>query len=253
MLMERARQLLNAGQPRDAIHLFNASEMAGESADECSAGRWHCYMLLGRFDCAWAESDAICARNNPDPHRLWDGQPFTGRRVMIRCLHGLGDALQFLRYAPLVGQTAEWVGVQTPPELLRLAAQIRNINHAMTWTSADNPEPAWDQQIEVMELPRAHRTTKETIPLNLPYFDLDDQSVQRAERVLAGTRKRDESRPAVEFEQLEPSSLHSLLLFGAALPDTRCAVLQFPNGSGRSRPKIRARNVGRNHSRGYCS
>lgn len=183
MLIERGRGLLAAGRLWEAISAFDAAEKAGESADECSAGRWHCYMLLGRFERAWGESDAICARNAPDPYRLWDGEPFTGRRVMIRCLHGLGDALQFLRYAPLVGRLADWVGVQTAPELLELAAGIRNVDRAMTWTTLNHPEPDWDQQIEVMELPRAFRTTIDTIPLNLPYFDLKRCLVKPAQHI----------------------------------------------------------------------
>src|SRR5579863_8277866 len=141
MLIERGRELLGAGRIREALNVFDQSERAGEPADECSAGRWRCYMLLGHFERAWAESDAICARNAPDPHRFWDGLPFAGRRVIIRCLHGLGDALQFLRYAPLVRRVAEHVTIQTAPELLTLARQIRGIDYAMTWTGPQNFEP----------------------------------------------------------------------------------------------------------------
>ncbi|MGC2659420.1 MAG: hypothetical protein WA324_15805, partial [Bryobacteraceae bacterium] len=168
MITRNAQRLLAAGRVWESLAAFDAAENAGECPNECSAGRWQCYMLLGRFKSAWAESDAICARMAPDPHRLWDGASFSGRRIMIRCLHGLGDALQFLRYAPLVRQSARSVCVQTAPELLQVANRIRGIDHVMTWTAADNPEPDWDQQIEVMVLPRAFRTTIESIPLNLP-------------------------------------------------------------------------------------
>lgn len=184
MLIERGRELLGAGRIWEALEAFYESERAGEPADECSAGRWHCYMLLGHFERAWAESDAICARNAPDPHRLWDGRPFEGRRVIIRCLHGLGDALQFLRYAPRVRELAEQVIVQTAPELLRLASGICGVDYSMTWSGPENPEPFWDQQIEVMELPRAFRTRVDTIPLNLPYFKLPDQATRTARQII---------------------------------------------------------------------
>ena len=54
-------------------------------------------MFLGDFEKAWAESDAIAARGGSDPHRFWDGHDFAGKRVILRCLHGLGDTVQFIR------------------------------------------------------------------------------------------------------------------------------------------------------------
>ena len=42
-------------------------------------------------------------------------------------------------------------------------------DHVMTW---GEPEPAWDQQVEVMELPRIFRTTIDSIPASVPYFHL---------------------------------------------------------------------------------
>jgi hypothetical protein len=59
---------------------------------------------LGAFE--RAESDAIAYRGGTDPYRFWDGIPFTGKRVILRCLHGLCDTIQFIRYAPLLRKEA---------------------------------------------------------------------------------------------------------------------------------------------------
>lgn len=37
------------------------------------------------------------------------GAPLEGRRVLIRCYHGLGDTLQYIRFAPLVKRVASRV------------------------------------------------------------------------------------------------------------------------------------------------
>src|SRR5206468_3983446 len=105
-------------------HLLDA-ESLGHDADVCSAERWNCFMLQGNFEAAWRESDAISRRGTGNQHDLWDGEPFGEKRVLIRCLHGYGDAIQFLRYAgPLRQQGASSVAVQTHPEMVSLVQRI---------------------------------------------------------------------------------------------------------------------------------
>ena len=63
----------------------------------------------GRFRGGWAINDcgarpARPKRQRDDPSLpyhlrwVWDGRPFDGRDVLVRCYHGLGDTLQFCRY-----------------------------------------------------------------------------------------------------------------------------------------------------------
>ncbi len=127
-------------------------------------------MLTGEFELAWRESDAIANRGQPDPNRFWDGRPFTGRKVLLRCLHGLGDTLQFVRYAHLIRQQARWLAIEGQPRLKLLLKEAGLADCVMTW---GEPEPPWDQQMEVMELPRIFRTTLDTIPNRVPYITLN--------------------------------------------------------------------------------
>src|SRR4051812_40946200 len=96
-VIRKAREALNRMRLQDALRLFTEAERGGSDPDVCAAGRWTCRMLRGQYEKAWEESDAIERRGRPDPHRFWDGTPFRGKHVMIRCLHGLGDTIQFIR------------------------------------------------------------------------------------------------------------------------------------------------------------
>ncbi len=95
-----AEGLLNQRRIREALSAFDVAEAMGADPDGCSAARWMGAMLLGDFEAAWRENDAIRRRGGPDPHRFWMGEEIRGRRVMVRCLHGFGDAIQFLRFLP---------------------------------------------------------------------------------------------------------------------------------------------------------
>src|ERR1700744_2825035 len=54
---------------RAALPLFNQAEELGYDRNACSAQRWQCWILLGDFERAWAESDELIARGAPDEHR----------------------------------------------------------------------------------------------------------------------------------------------------------------------------------------
>jgi hypothetical protein len=166
-LYTQASKQLERMQVTQALRLFGRAEQAGYDADSCAAGRWDCHMLLGDYESAWQESDLIAARGNPDPHRFWDGQPFANRRVLIRCLHGLGDTIQFIRYAPLIRKHARSLTVEAQPTLKSLVEQADIADHVITWGDA---EPDWDQQIEIIELPRIFRTTVRSVPNHIPYL-----------------------------------------------------------------------------------
>lgn len=175
-LFEKAQKYLHAMQIPEACKSFQSAEEAGFDPDACAAGRWTCYMLLGDFDAAWSESDAISRRGNPDSHRFWDGQPLEGKNVLLRCLHGLGDTLQYIRYAPLIRQKAASLTVEAQPLLKSLLHQAEIADRVITWGET---EPCWDQQIEVVELPRIFRTTIDSIPQQVPYIRVPGSAERR--------------------------------------------------------------------------
>ena len=151
----------------EAIETYYAAESAGFDPCKCGAARWTCYMLAGRWEQAWLESDRIDKYGVPDPNRFWDGSDWAGKDVLIRCLHGLGDTLQFIRYAPLVRGRARSVTIEAQPKLKSLLQRAKLADHVITW---GEPEPAWQVQVEVNELPRIFRTVPATIPNGTPYL-----------------------------------------------------------------------------------
>ena len=165
-LFRQAEDNLRELRLADALHLFSSAQEAGYDADAYAGERWKCHMLRGDFAQAWLESDAIALRDKPDGNRFWDGQPFDGKSVLVRCLHGLGDTLQFIRYAKLLRGRASRVTIESQPTLKELLRQSHLADQVITW---GEKEPAWEQQIEVMELPRIFRTEEQSIPRNIPY------------------------------------------------------------------------------------
>lgn len=167
----RHAEALLAARNENSLAAFYFAEVAGADPDRCAGGRWIAQMLKGEFDGAWMECDAIRRRATPDPHRFWDGQPIEGRKVIVRCLHGLGDAIQFLRYVPRLRARAKSVAVEVPPRLYELASYIEGVSEVITWGEFAPISPIhWDVQMEVMELPYLFRTSLHELPLAKDYL-----------------------------------------------------------------------------------
>ncbi|WP_263418614.1 glycosyltransferase family 9 protein [Terriglobus albidus] len=177
--LKLAEQYLELRSLDDALACFTLAERMGADPDRCACGRWFAWMLLGEFEHAWEESDAIRSRGIPDPHRFWQGQDIREQRVIVRCLHGLGDAVQQLRYIAPLRMRAKNVIVQTPPELMELAACVAGDNNVISWITPHQPEPYWDVQVEVTELSYLFRSTVDSIP-PAPYLPLPHKAIESA-------------------------------------------------------------------------
>lgn len=182
---ELAEQALGARCLDRATSHFDKAECLGYNPDACAGGRWHAWMLAGQFEKAWNESDCIAARGNAAPQPLWDGQDFEGKRLLIRCLHGFGDAIQFIRYAQLLRPRVNSLAVETHAELVPLFSMLPYIDRVLTWVDGSSKRfTDWNQQIEVMELPWAFRTTTRSVPTTMPYISVPQQTVEQSAELL---------------------------------------------------------------------
>jgi hypothetical protein len=184
-------------------------------------------MLAGRFEDAWKVCDAVLAARNGAPtwrlprhqQAIWNGQPLDRRRVLIRCYHGLGDTIQFIRFAPLVEAIAKEVIVWAQPALLPLLRTAEGIDHLIPLHDGV-PDAEYDADVEIMELPHVFRTKIDTIPRQIPYLHARPTPSDRDERMQVGLfwKAGDwEPKRSMPFEVLAPL---------ADVPGVRWHVLQ---------------------------
>lgn len=144
-------------------------------------------MRRGSFEEAWTISDEVLKSGiNRDYHNvprhfqcIWDGTPLNGKRVLVRCYHGLGDTIQYIRYIPLVKAIAAEVIVWAHPKLLRLFESVRGIDMLMPLHDG-TPDIEYDVDVEIMELAHVFRTTLSTIPLEMPYLHANPANIPKS-------------------------------------------------------------------------
>ncbi|HEY0825947.1 MAG TPA: hypothetical protein VGD76_19325 [Ramlibacter sp.] len=154
------------------------------------SGDWLAAMRRGDFEAAWQATDRIeslrrARQREPGfAHRpeylRWDGTPLAGRSVLVRCDHGLGDTLQFMRFVPHL--RASRVHFMVQPPLVKLLAGAPGLGEVRDWWT-DDPLPEHEVQVEVMELPYALRANLATLPP--PYPHLQGQLPRHADLGIA--------------------------------------------------------------------
>src|SRR5206468_5737480 len=96
----------------------------------------------------------------------WRGEALHGRSILLIAEQGLGDTLQFVRYAPLVAERGAEVILEVQPALFRLLQGTPGVDELV---AVGGTLPAFDLYCPLLSLPGLFATSLETIPPALPY------------------------------------------------------------------------------------
>jgi tetratricopeptide (TPR) repeat protein len=109
--------------------------------------------------------------------RLWLGEFPLGRRtILLPAEQGLGDTIQFVRYAPLLARTGATVALEVQPELKALLATIDGVASCHARGEA---LPAFDLYCPLGSLPLALKTEPSSIPADIPYLRVDEVRIAK--------------------------------------------------------------------------
>ena len=103
--------------------------------------------------------------------RRWDGETsLAGKTLLVLSEQGLGDAIQFSRYLPLLADRGVRVIFEVHEPLRRLMGTLRGVTEVVARGKA---LPPFDAYALLLSLPLAFGTTLDTIPGNTPYLAAD--------------------------------------------------------------------------------
>ena len=106
---------------------------------------------------------------------LWLGaDDVADKTVLLHAEQGLGDTIQFCRYAPLVAARGARVILEVQDPLRTLMTSLIGPEKII---AKGEPLPAFDMHCPLLSLPLAFRTRLETIPAVTPYLHASPQSI----------------------------------------------------------------------------
>ena len=150
-------------------------------------------LYQGDFTEGWQEYEfrTSVVRPRPSDRPRWNGEPLEGRTLLVSVEQGLGDALQFVRFLPLLKQQAGAGRIlfECFPELARLLQTVSGCDELLLWNRTTPPETPHDSWIQLMSLPHLLHTDLNAIPAAIPYVRPNPDLVAAwRERLQADTR-----------------------------------------------------------------
>ncbi|MFN9834416.1 MAG: tetratricopeptide repeat protein [Phenylobacterium sp.] len=144
-------------------------------------------LLDGRFDEGWPLYECRVVQGMLSlPKPAWlGGKEIRGRTVLLHSEQGLGDTLQFCRYAALVKDMQARVILRVPAPLVGLVSTLQGVDAVVSESDA---LPEFDEHCPLLSLPLAFRTRLDTIPAPSPYLS------SRADRRAVWSRRLGETR-----------------------------------------------------------
>jgi hypothetical protein len=97
----------------------------------------------------------------------WNGCQLEGKRVLVYAEQGVGDAIQFIRYAPLIARRGGAVVLECHASLVSLFRSAKGVSEVF---AAGEQMPEFDLHIPMLSLPLLFRTKANSIPAEIPYL-----------------------------------------------------------------------------------
>src|SRR5208337_2483698 len=176
----RGNSLLDLGRMEEALKAHEAAV----DRDPLSAGAKYNLALtqlrLGDWERGWTGYEARW--QFPEVHRRprffkqprWQGEELHGERVLLHAEQGLGDTIQFCRYAALVAARGGVPILQVQPATERLMQSLPVVRAGLALTAAlGSKAPEFDCECPLMSLPAVFETTVETVPWTGAYLGAD--------------------------------------------------------------------------------
>jgi tetratricopeptide (TPR) repeat protein len=179
----RGRTLQALNRHAEAVDSFGKAIALDKDYADAHSNRALSLLTLGELAEGFAEYEWRWKRSGmSDTRRSYRGQfwlgeyPLGKRTILLHAEQGLGDTIQFARYAPFLSRAGATVRLEVHPALKPLMASLDGVAscHARGETL-----PAYDVHCPLGSLPLALKTQPTTIPAAIPYLHAEESHIAK--------------------------------------------------------------------------
>jgi tetratricopeptide (TPR) repeat protein len=173
----RANALQRLQRSSEALEDYGMALRIMPNYSDAHWNRCLCLLGMGDFERGLEEYEWRRQTHNLNPSQrvftqpLWLGQvSLTGKTLLLHAEQGLGDTLQFCRYAKLLAEQGATVVMEVQAPLKALLAKIDGVAQVI---AQGEVLPPFDYQCPLLSLPLAFGTRLQTIPAPPAYLQAD--------------------------------------------------------------------------------
>jgi len=188
LLTNRAHALRRLDRLEEAVADLRKAVALNPNYPEARFELGMAQLTLGNYNDGWTAYEWRWATAAFAPHRrdfklpLWTGdQSLDGRTILLHGEQGLGDTIQFVRYATHVARLGAVVLLEVQPELVALLAEMEG---AVRVFARGEKLPPFDFHCPLMSLPHILKTDAVNIPASVPYINVPKALVEKWKRRL---------------------------------------------------------------------
>jgi len=174
LLTNRAVALRRLDRPQEALMSTARALMSNPDFAHARFVEGVARLTLGDFDAGWRAYEArwhvgwLATQQRSFAAPRWAGtQSLDGKTILLHAEQGLGDTLQFVRYAPLLAARGAKIVLEAQAPLVRLLSRMPGVAAVI---ARKEPLPAYDFHCPLLSLPLACGTGLATVPAEVPYI-----------------------------------------------------------------------------------
>jgi tetratricopeptide (TPR) repeat protein len=181
-----------AGHMQEAIPYLEKAIAARPNHVDSHIALSHVYWSLGDFAHAWKEYEWRWKMFPQDPRPLtipaWDGTAdLHDKKILLYTEQGMGDTLQFIRFAKNIKQRGAHVTCKIQKPLMKLLSTYPYVDTFVTEYPADLSK--FDYQAPLLSMPGLLKITPQTLPTEMPYLTVDKNLVEFWRQKISGDKK----------------------------------------------------------------
>ncbi|MBX9840583.1 MAG: tetratricopeptide repeat-containing glycosyltransferase family protein [Xanthobacteraceae bacterium] len=198
-ITNRGNIAFQQGRLDDAMADYDRALQAKPDFAEAHHGRGLACLTRGDWDAGFKDYEYRDRLKTPVyqplPHPRWGGDAAPGERLLLLCEQGLGDTIQFSRFAPLLAAQGRDVTLLAPANMQRLLSTLEGVTVARM---ADAPPVNGDslgrptRWLPLMSVPGVLGVRPDTIPAMGPYLKAEPTRVETWSAWLGGERSGSE-------------------------------------------------------------
>jgi tetratricopeptide (TPR) repeat protein len=183
--------LREQGKFAESLACYEQALVLRPDLAQAHKNRGMAWLRLGDWQRGWPEYEWRWRCDDSPPHGFklpqWDGSPLAGRTILLHTEQGLGDAIQFVRYVPVVKQRGGTVLLQCQPPLMNLFAHVEGVDQLIP---RGEKLPPYDVYAPLLSLPNLLGLPDPAAAGSVPYLFADPELREHWSRELAGIEGR---------------------------------------------------------------